>query len=272
MQPILQSLISSPLLLGDLPEAPVFDQTTLSLPSFETPLNLDQKLGHLYEDALAILLEASPFYDLVTKSLQLHESGKTTLGELDFLLRDLHNGQLIHLELATKFYLAVETPEGLTLPGPDARDNFFKKLHRLRTHQLILPEKHCHALPEEFREESITTRHLIHGCLFDHIQSTTPATPDFINSLRRQGLWLTITELPRYFPTATRLEIIPKHLWPVPLPLLENLPLESWTPPDSLDRCIMLKIEGEEIPYFVAPADYPERRSPEREPSRAGEK
>ncbi|MBG7609208.1 MAG: DUF1853 family protein [Verrucomicrobia bacterium] len=255
---ILQSLIHSPLLLlGDLPEAPAFDQSTLTLSSSPTTLNLNQKLGHLYEDALAILLEASPTYNLLARNLQLHTPGKPTLGELDFLLRDLRSGQLIHLELATKFYLAVETPEGLTLPGPDSRDNFFSKLHRLRTHQLILTEKHRHALPAAFREETITTRHLIHGCIFDHIHSTTPACPEFVNPHRRQGRWLTITQLPQHFSPGTRFEIIPKHLWPVPLSLLANIPLEPWSAPTSLDRCTMLRIEGQTVPHVITPATYP---------------
>ena len=170
-QPLLQSLVGGPLLIGDLPEACSFPYQDLEIPAAPTPLNLQQKLGYLYEDALGILLEASPRFDLLARNLQLHSDTQTTLGELDFLLRDLDSDLLIHLELATKFYLAVETPSGLALPGPDARDNYFRKLQRLRSHQLTLAQNHRSALPESYQHHPIVAQQLIYGCLFDHIDA-----------------------------------------------------------------------------------------------------
>lgn len=257
MKPILQSLIDSPLLLGDLPEASAFDQGALVLPGVIPALNLDQKLGHLYEEALAVLLDASPFCELLARNLQIHEPGKPTIGEIDSLLRDLRTGELIHLELATKFYLAVETREGLLLPGPDSRDNFYRKLHRLRTHKLILAKKHRSALPMEFQEEPITARHLIHGCIFDHIHSDTPAAPEFTSPLRCRGRWLTITELPIHFSPGTTFEIIPKPLWPVPPYGFADVPLMPWIPTAEIPRCVMIRVDGESLPFFVTPANYP---------------
>lgn len=259
MLPIFASLVRSPLLLGDLPEARAFNPRVLTLTPCPAALDLSQKLGHLYEDALAILLEGSSTYDLLEQRLQLHMPGKSTIGELDFLLRDLSSDQLIHLELATKFYLAVETPDGITFPGPDSRDNFSKKVHRLRSHQLPLAKNYRYLLPGAYREESITVRHLIHGCIFDHIASTTPASPEFVNPHRRQGSWLTVTELSELFPLNTGFETIPKHLWLVPPDLLANTTLEPWTPPAFLDRCVMLRITGETLPHFITPDGYPQQ-------------
>lgn len=126
----------SPLLVGDLPEAKCFCRSILRRPEVLPDLNLRQKLGHLFEDALASLLVASHKVDLLHQNLQLRDENRTTVGEMDFLIRHRSNSALVHLELATKFYLAVETPSGITLPGPDARDNYFRKLARLRDHQL----------------------------------------------------------------------------------------------------------------------------------------
>lgn len=226
-------------------------------PSFVPNFDFDQKLGHLYEDALAILLENSPAFELLARNIQLHEAGMPTLGELDFVIRDRRSDALIHLELATKFYLAVETPTGLLLPGPDSRDNFFKKLHRLRTHQLVLSKKYRAAFPAAFRDEIIISRHLVHGCLFDHIDSPTPAKPDFANPDCRRGRWLKINEVSKHFPADSRFEIIPKPLWPVLPSQMKNIPLEPWNPTKSIDRCVMIRIEGELMPHFVTPADYP---------------
>ena len=257
---LLQSLIAGPLLLADLPEAPAFSYHRLTLPKNIAPLNLEQKLGHLYEEALAQLLESSPAFDLLAKNLQIQKDQHTTVGELDFLLRDLTTGQLIHLELATKFYLAVHSPEEntLTLPGPDARDNYFKKLARLRTHQLQLPTLFKGHLPPEFRDETIVTQNLVYGCLFDHITATTPAAPEHLNPSCRRGKWLTREQLPDYFPEGTTFQIIPKPLWPVPLELLPNTPLETWSPEKQITRCLMVRVEDHPTPYFIAPPGYPE--------------
>ena len=88
-------------------------------------LDFDQKLGHLYEDALASLLVSSPGVELVEKNLQLQQNKHSTVGELDFLIR-MPDGLLVHLELATKFYLAVKTCLLYTSPSP--RDGLLSRM------------------------------------------------------------------------------------------------------------------------------------------------
>jgi len=254
---LLKALLGNDPLIGNLPESNLFSVGQLTLPSQFPNLNLEQKLGHLYEDALAILFESSPNFDLLARNLQIQKDHHTTLGELDFLLREHATGQLIHLELATKFYLAVETDDGLELPGPDARDNYFKKLARLRSHQLQLPLLFKEHLPETFRHESIVTQHLIQGALFDHVTSSTPAKAGYLSPSCRRGKWLRSTELQEHFPTDTHFQMIPKSLWPVPFNLLDGYPLETWSPDSSLTRCLMVRVDKQIDPYFIAPPGYP---------------
>ena len=85
---LLRSLLESSLLIDDLPEAPSLSRSHLALPNTIPALNLHQKLGHLYEDALAILLRESPTLDLLEENLQIRKDIHTTVGELDFLLRE----------------------------------------------------------------------------------------------------------------------------------------------------------------------------------------
>lgn len=281
---LFRSLVEGPLLVGDLPEAATFPYRALSIPATiasDNGLNLQQKLGHLYESALAVVLEASPRFDVLAGNLQIQKDAHTTVGELDFLLRDLSNdGQLIHLELATKFYLAVPAGEGegngLALPGPDARDNYFRKIERLREHQLVLAHKHRADLPAEYRDQNIVARQLIYGCLFDpipvddHVRPRVPPVPldgppmaslEFLNPHCRRGRWLTIDQCSEHFPSGTEFHIIPKTLWPVPLKFLEGFPLERWTPHTPVDRCVMLRVDDDAVPYFVAPSGYPNHRA-----------
>jgi len=253
---LLHSLRKGPLLIENLPEAPSFPRSSLPQPSKIQPLNLKQKLGHLYEDALAALLRESNTLDLLEENLQIRKDIHTTVGELDFLLRENANGNLVHLELATKFYLAVETPDGLTFPGPDARDNYHRKLTRLREHQLSLPSNHHDLLPEPYRCEKIHPHQLIYGCLFDHIHADQIATPDFVSPNCRRGRWLHEHEVAEYFSAETSFHHIPKFLWPVPLEFLDHISLDPWTPGESLDYCHMIRANDDLQPYFIAPDNY----------------
>lgn len=253
---ILKAICESPVLVGDCPEAASLIRSEFVLPRDQTELSLNQKLGHLYEEALALILRASARYQLLEKSLQLQDGIHKTLGELDYLFRDQVDGTLVHLELAVKFYLAVETPEGLVLPGPDARDNYFKKISHLRSHQLMLTQRYRNHLPTAYHALKITPQHLILGCLFDHIKASQPANPEFLHPQARRGKWLRESELSQYFPNR-KIEIIPKYLWPVPTSHLEDFPLTQFKPSALITRCVMLKIEGETKPIFLTPDRYP---------------
>jgi hypothetical protein len=254
---LLQSLIEGPLLLDHLPEGAAFPCHSLIPPEGAVALNLQQKLGYLYEDALAVILKSTPRYDPLARGVQIREHAGHTLGELDFLVRDLVADQLIHLELAVKFYLAVETENGFLLPGPDARDNYFRKLEKMRVHQLVLVEKYRDLLPEEYRGEDIVVQQLVQGCIFNHVNAGRPVEAEFLNPLGRRGKWLHAEECAGYFGETARLEIIPKPLWPVPLEIMEGMKLEKWKPQEDMDRCVMVRSDAANHPYFIAPDRYP---------------
>lgn len=254
---LFRSLIEQPPLIGDLPEAMSFPCQSLVFPRQSRTLNLQQKLGHLYEDALAVLLESTPRYDVLAQSLPIRKDAGHTLGELDYLLRDVVSDRTIHLELAVKFYLAVETDSGLQLPGPDARDHYFRKLEKMRSHQLVLVEKFRDLLAEPFREQEIDVQQLVHGCIFNHVQATAPAEAEFLNPNGRRGKWLYVGECAEYFGENNSLKIIPKPLWPAPLEILAGLELEPLIPNEVMDRCVMVLAEKDAGAYFIAPNNYP---------------
>ncbi len=254
---LLQSVIGAPPLLDELPESSPFPHHSLTSPPATSSLNLAQKLGHLYEDAMAMLLDHTPQYDILAQSLQIREATGRTIGELDFLLRDLISGQIIHLELAVKFYLAVEKDTELLLPGPDARDDYFRKLAKMRSHQLSLASQYQHLLPSPFHQLDITTQHMVHGCIFTHIQAHKPIKADYLNPISRRGKWLHASQCQDFFPSNTQLEIIPKSLWPVPLEMISDLSLTTWQATKDIDRCLMVRKKDDHCPYFIAPDGYP---------------
>ncbi|MFK7851683.1 MAG: DUF1853 family protein [Akkermansiaceae bacterium] len=255
---LLKSLVEGPLLLEDLPEAHVFEIDSLCLPVEEVSLNLQQKLGHLYEDALGVLLDSTPRYGSIDRGIQIRKVAGHTLGELDFLIEDLDLERLVHLELAVKFYLAVEGAEGILLPGPDARDNYFRKLDKMRSHQLRLVRSHRHLLSDAYREREIEVQQLVQGCVFNHIAADRLVKAEFLSPKGRRGRWLHAEECVDYFGKDTVIEIIPKPLWPVPLEFLTEMKLAEWVMDEMLERCVMVRVGGENTPYFIAPNGYPE--------------
>ena len=66
-----------------------------------------QLLGKHFEALIACWLDASPHFALRAHGQQLKEDGRT-VGELDFIVDDLRRGRILHLEVASKFYLAAE--------------------------------------------------------------------------------------------------------------------------------------------------------------------
>ncbi|MEP4077322.1 DUF1853 family protein [Haloferula sp.] len=259
---LFQSILHGPVLVGDLPEAPVFDRDRLAMPVEAPPLDLEQKLGHLFEDALAALFEHSEAFEISQRNLQLQPDAQTTLGELDFVIRDRRDGGLVHLELATKFYLSIETEDGYQFPGPDPSDNYDNKIRRLRSHQLQLPALHPTTLPEALQEGPLVTRQLVFGALFDSIHSPRRASPDFIHPACRRGRWLRLSECDEFLGADAKLELIPKHLWSTPFDLLGEIPLTLWKTPAALERCVMLRVDGGNEPFFVVPAHYPDTQAP----------
>ena len=256
---LVQSLLVSPLLVGDLPNAARFDRALLDAPGLVVgELNFDQKLGHLYEDAMASLLVSSPRVELVEKNLQLQRGKHSTVGELDFLIRAA-DGLLIHLELATKFYLAVKLGDEVSYPGPDSRDNYDRKIDRLLSHQLTLVKRYKDCLPLEYRDSDIVVRQLIYGCLFDHVSEADLSRPRFCTRDCRRGKWLHRSELAEWFSGETVFEFVPKSLWPVPFNLLERLALERWDPAAPVERCQMIRVAGQDGAFFVAPDEFPKQ-------------
>jgi len=116
-------------------EFPEVDLTTLTT----RPIPEKLRLGHQMEYVFAQLLAASSDWVVLDKNV-LVNAGKTRLGELDFILKNVSTQSVHHVELAYKFYII--NPE-ITEPvhrlmGPNKRDMFFTKLDKLKGKQFPL--------------------------------------------------------------------------------------------------------------------------------------
>ena len=103
------------------------------------PVPKNLRLGHQVEHIYLQLLKASNKYKVLAHSIQLIEY-KRTLGELDFIIKSLVTDEIIHVELAYKFYLIDYTIDDVVegLVGPNRGDAFTYKLDKTKNKQLPL--------------------------------------------------------------------------------------------------------------------------------------
>ena len=142
-----------------------------------------KRLGHRFEALISFWLSISPNYELIQQNIQIIENG-VTFGEIDFIIKELSTGKIIHLEVCVKFYLG--TPD-FTDPyrwfGTNTTDQLGKKLDHLLTHQSQLSKKH-----KKHFSHQIDERHcFIKGRLFYSEGNSIAPTGTTNNHLR--GLW-----------------------------------------------------------------------------------
>ena len=104
-----------------------------------------KRLGLHFESFVAYWLMMSPNYELIAHNIQIMEAltkGSHTLGEIDFIIRNLNTNKITHLEVAVKFYLG-SPPYGNPMRwfGTNTKDQLGKKVDHLKQHQTQLSSK-----------------------------------------------------------------------------------------------------------------------------------
>ena len=125
---------------------PTFSLTALNLDTaleFQLPTNI--RLGHLAERIVSQLIQLSTNYNVIYENVQVIEN-KKTIGEIDFIIEEIATKQLIHVELAYKFYLFDSTISSEPLNnwiGPNRNDSLKDKLAKLKSKQFPLLHHPC---------------------------------------------------------------------------------------------------------------------------------
>lgn len=120
------------------------------VPEVQIPANLDIAakipsltsnfvLGKRMESFFELVIHLSNDYQFLAGNLQISE-GKITLGELDFLIKDLLQKNILHIEMVYKFYVYDPsiTNEIQRWIGPNRRDSLLQKMDKLKKKQLPL--------------------------------------------------------------------------------------------------------------------------------------
>jgi len=108
-------------------------------------------LGKRAEYYFKFCVDQSSNFECLISNLQIFK-GKTTIGELDFIVKNKRTDKIFHVELVYKFYIydpskKLTSKENSNLDeqheltryvGPNRRDHLLRKINRLKNHQLPL--------------------------------------------------------------------------------------------------------------------------------------
>jgi len=145
-----------------------------------------KRLGHYFEALIAYWLMLSPNYELLAQNIQIIQN-KRTLGEIDFIIKELQSSQIIHLEVAVKFYLGSPPyNDPYRWFGMNTQDQLGKKVDHLINHQTQLSKNYASDLLK--LTDKIDKRHcLLKGRLFYPSPQQEP--PHGVEKSHLRGKW-----------------------------------------------------------------------------------
>jgi len=168
---------------------------------------------------------------LTLHGLQVRAGKNETVGEFDFLLRAA--GGLLHMELATKFYLFGDLPElaGGDLRaddcydyfvGPNLADSLGLKMRKIFDQQLHLgehPAARALLMHAAGGATVSAARAMLKGCLFyrgDYLRAPSPAG---LGAGHARGFWCPMAQWDAAVADDSHAMVLPKMLWLAPLRL-----------------------------------------------------
>lgn len=143
-----------------------------------TPIDATKlRLGLYAEKLLLHFLQNNSQIKFIAHNIQLNDN-KITKGEIDFLFEDLKSESKVHLELAVKFYLKVQSKNTIEWIGPSSKDRLSRKKSHLINHQLQLTRKYKDLLPLEFQKHPFQEMLYLKGAaFFPYSEYTINANP-----------------------------------------------------------------------------------------------
>lgn len=210
--------------------------------------NKPARLGLTFELAVRALLHASEGLQLVAHNVPLRQNGRT-LGELDMLVRDHHDGRLWHWELTLKFYLGY----GDHWLGPNNRDTLARKSDHLFQRQL--PRSTTAQAQQILAEQGLTVcgrALLTRGRLFQRAHKPTGYR---LNRQHETGWWCRSHSLEQ-----RTWALVQRDHWPCPvmsnksINLIETPGLIDYV--ETLTRPAMV-LNDQQKPGFVVPSSWP---------------
>lgn len=181
-------------------------------------------LGRYFETLVQTVISLSPQIKSSHENVIIQD-GKRTCGELDLIyqISGQTAGKWVHLELAVKFYLGLDgRADPFHWHGPAARDTLGRKLNRMFSHQLKLPETaDGKAALKKLGIDRVHSEALVMGRLFHpytHWQAGNTHAPEIIAKDHPAGWWLRINQIDLLNDdTETSWQLLKKPEWLAPV-------------------------------------------------------
>lgn len=154
----------------------------------------NSRLGSIFEGFISYWLKISPNYQELYQNIQIIED-KHTYGEIDFIIQAVSTGEIIHLEVAVKFYLGCEPyADSYRWFGTNTKDQLGKKIDHLKLHQTQLTQKHPEQI-KQFCSHNIDAKHcFIKGRLFYPEDSNETPQNISLDQNHLRGRWAFVNE------------------------------------------------------------------------------
>lgn len=179
-------------------------------------------LGKYFECLVEFWLMNSADKELLAANIQVEEN-KNTIGEIDFIYRDLTSNEVIHLEAAGKFYMAHENKSDWdNFIGPNANDNLGRKLDKLLTDQITITQNGSakELLNDLGINETITPAVIFKGYIFyhaDYLFGEKFVMPESSEPLHRKGWWIRQSEKGKFFTVNKQWLVLERAKWISPV-------------------------------------------------------
>jgi len=111
-----------------------------------------KRLGSIFEGLISYWLTISPNYQELHQNIQIIENNHT-FGEIDFIILEKATQEVIHLEVAVKFYLGCAPyNDPYRWFGTNTKDQLGKKIDHLNLHQTQLSSKYPKELQKHIED------------------------------------------------------------------------------------------------------------------------
>ena len=176
-----------------------------------------QLLGKRFERFVEYWLTYSGKYEVLISNRPVSRN-KITLGEIDYVFRDIFSGEIWHLEVASKYYLGYDNSRlWSNWKGINAKDTLEDKMTKFRKQLTIFDREEGGALLDELGLSRPNSLLMLKGFFFYHWKNIKGAkSPQLSLPNHNAGLFLKESEISEFFKGDNSWVLLSKHNWFAP--------------------------------------------------------